>query len=117
MKIESFNVTFEDANPEGVYFAGEEIKGKVTLILAQDSKINEYLLELKGGSKTHWMKSRKHFTAAENYFCKKYNTEYTWTFGETNERMLPKGKYVTPFSFKLPHNLPSSFESQYGHTR
>lgn len=30
---------------------------------------------------------------------------------------LPPGKYVYPFSFLLPDNLPSTYDSEYGYIR
>lgn len=30
---------------------------------------------------------------------------------------ITEGQHTYPFSFQLPHNLPSSFEHNYGHVR
>lgn len=119
MNVENFSITFD--NVESVYFAGEDFCGTVCLELSEDTKINELLLEFKGGSRTHWTKhtgnSRKHYNDWENYFCEQFNTKYTWGFGKLHERLLLKGQHEIPFAFTLPKTLPSSFEGDFGHIR
>ena len=62
VKVDTFAIHFN--NPEFVYFAGQEISGKIIVVLKERKKINEILLELKGRAKTYWTKhsgkSRKH---------------------------------------------------------
>jgi hypothetical protein len=49
------------------------------------------------------------FRASENYI----NTDAMLFPGP----LLQAGQHTFPFSFILPHNLPSSFEGQFGHVR
>uniref|UniRef100_A0A914XGF5 Arrestin C-terminal-like domain-containing protein n=1 Tax=Plectus sambesii TaxID=2011161 RepID=A0A914XGF5_9BILA len=122
VQLETFDIEF--SNPEHVYFAGQEISGKIILILKEAKKINEILLELKGRARTYWTKhsgkSRKHCSDSEPYFCEQFNTNYTHRFGGASgdrsdpERIIPVGRHEVPFSYTLPKTLPSSFEGEFG---
>ncbi|KAL3121025.1 hypothetical protein niasHT_005285 [Heterodera trifolii] len=131
-------------NAEGVYFAGQEIAGKVVIECREPRRISELLLEVKGRARTHWTKSRKICSANETYFCEQFNTEYTRKLpkteaendagGGTREgrrtvaerrresikmmgRLLHVGTHEIPFSYALPKSLPSSFEGDFGFVR
>lgn len=54
VKLKRFDILFN--NPEHVYFAGQEIGGKIILELDEEKLINEILLELKGRARTYWSK-------------------------------------------------------------
>lgn len=89
--ITNFTVVF--GNPEEVYFAGQEISGKVEyfvmfrvtnkfiqqiLIEAKESiKINDILFEIKGRAKANWTSgSNKNFHSNEPYFCEQFALSY-----------------------------------------
>lgn len=119
VKIDAFDILFDA--PEGVYYAGTDVTGTISLNLNQEKKVDEILLELKGKAKTYWTKhsgrSRQHYTDSEPYFCEQFNTEYTHAFGKPKERVLAPGRHEVPFSYRLPASLPSSFEGEFGHCR
>ncbi|CAG9540652.1 unnamed protein product [Cercopithifilaria johnstoni] len=124
VKLVKFDIEFDNA--ENVYFAGQEVSGKVVIENSEPKKVNEVLMELKGRAKTYWTKhsgkSRVHYSEAEPYFCEQFNTCYTHQFTQTNsdnkkERILPIGRHEIPFSFTLPKTLPTSFEGDFGFIR
>ncbi|VDN06738.1 unnamed protein product [Thelazia callipaeda] len=119
-----FDIEFDNA--ESVYFAGQEVTGKVVIESCEPNKVSEILLELKGRAKTYWTKdsgkSRKHCSQAEPYFCEQFNTGYTHQFTQKTpdnkkQRILPFGKHEIPFSYTLPKTLPTSFEGEFGYVR
>ncbi|VDO90973.1 unnamed protein product [Heligmosomoides polygyrus] len=123
-KLDRFDIILN--NPEDVYFAGQEISGKVIIEISEPKKVNEILLELKGRARTYWTKhsgkSRKHVSHSEPYFLEQFNTNYTHKFvvtknGKEKERVLPAGVHEVPFSYTLPKSLPTSFEGEFGHIR
>jgi hypothetical protein len=91
VQLDTFDIEFN--NPEHVYFAGQEISGKIVLILKEAKKINEILLELKGRARTYWTKhsgkSRKHCSDSEPYFCEQFNTNYTHRFAISGDKSDP----------------------------
>jgi len=119
VKVEHFDVSFENA--DACFYAGDDLCGVVTLVLKEEKRVNEILLELKGKAKTYWTKhsgkSRQHYTDSEPYFCEQFNTEYTHAFGKPHARVLPAGRHEIPFTYRLPAHLPSSFEGEFGHVR
>uniref|UniRef100_A0A7E4VKH8 Arrestin_C domain-containing protein n=1 Tax=Panagrellus redivivus TaxID=6233 RepID=A0A7E4VKH8_PANRE len=125
VKLDRFDIVLN--NPEEVYFAGQEISGKVVIQTSEDKKVNEILLELKGRARTYWTKhsgkSRIHCSESTPYFCEQLNTHYTHKFvvtaadGKSREKILPAGLHEVPFSYTLPKTLPSSFEGEFGFVR
>ncbi|KAI6177456.1 Arrestin domain-containing protein 2 [Aphelenchoides bicaudatus] len=125
VKLKRFDIVFN--NPERVYFAGQEMGGKIIIELEEEKLINEILLELKGRARTYWTKhsgkSRTHCTHSEPYFCEQLNTNFTHSFGRIGtdgknvDRIIPLGVHEIPFSYTLPKNLPTSFEGEYGFVR
>uniref|UniRef100_A0AC34Q5Y0 Arrestin C-terminal-like domain-containing protein n=1 Tax=Panagrolaimus sp. JU765 TaxID=591449 RepID=A0AC34Q5Y0_9BILA len=125
VKLDRFEIILN--NPEEVYFAGQEITGKVIIETSEEKKVNEILLELKGRARTYWTKhsgkSRIHCSDSVPYFCEQLNTHYTSKFvttsadGKSREKILPAGVHEVPFSYTLPKTLPSSFEGEFGFVR
>ncbi|KAE9555499.1 hypothetical protein FO519_001267 [Halicephalobus sp. NKZ332] len=125
VKLDRFEIIL--SNPEEVYFAGQEITGKVIIETSEEKKVNEILLELKGRARTYWTKhsgkSRIHCSDSVPYFCEQLNTHYTSKFvatspdGKSREKILPAGIHEVPFSYTLPKTLPSSFEGEFGFIR
>uniref|UniRef100_A0A914I6J9 Arrestin C-terminal-like domain-containing protein n=1 Tax=Globodera rostochiensis TaxID=31243 RepID=A0A914I6J9_GLORO len=141
--FEHFGIVLDNA--EGVYFAGQEIVGKVVIECREPRRVSELLLEVKGRARTHWTKSRKTCSANEAYFCEQFNTEYTRKLPKAEDyeqqqrrerggaertaaerrkdsiklmgRTLHAGTHEIPFSYVLPKNLPNSFEGEFGFVR
>lgn len=53
-----------------------------------------------------------HYRSEQNFF----HNEYNLVSGGDNFT-LPAGRHTYPFSFVLPHQLPSAFEGKHGHIR
>ncbi|KFD55376.1 hypothetical protein M514_03716 [Trichuris suis] len=118
--VQTFDIIFDNA--ESIYFAGQRLAGKIVLEFVDSAKVNNILIELRGGAKTYWTKdsgrSRKHYRDSEPYFCEQFNTNYTNQYRMGKESpVLAKGKHEIPFSYRLPESLPSSFEGEFGFVR
>ncbi|XP_013417446.1 arrestin domain-containing protein 3 [Lingula anatina] len=116
-------------NQYAVYHAGEVVQGHVLVELNEPMKMRGVRIELKGFAYVHWTEQHtthtgksshtttRHYSATENYFH-----HIITLFGKgPNDRgddpTLPAGSHTFPFSFQLPHGLPSSFEGDWGHVR
>ncbi|KAL1243168.1 Arrestin domain-containing protein [Trichinella spiralis] len=103
-------------------FCRPKLAGKIVLELLEATNVNEILIELRGSAKTYWTKhsggSRKHYRDTEPYFCEQFNTNYTKP-NRLGGKDIPlgKGKHEIPFFYRLPENLPSSFEGDFGYAR
>ncbi|XP_062620954.1 arrestin domain-containing protein 3-like isoform X2 [Saccostrea cucullata] len=125
-KLRAFYIELE--NPQGVFFAGQIINGRLVVELDAEMKMREISLKFKGQANVHWTESQtvstgkttstvtRHYSASEKYF------EHTQPLfgkgmGMGDDNRLPPGQHVYPFSFQLPPNLPSSFEGGVGYVR
>uniref|UniRef100_A0A5S6PZJ7 Arrestin C-terminal-like domain-containing protein n=1 Tax=Trichuris muris TaxID=70415 RepID=A0A5S6PZJ7_TRIMR len=118
--VQAFDVVFDNA--ESIYFAGQKLAGKIVLEFLDSANVNNILIELRGAAKTYWTKdsgqSRKHYRDSEPYFCEQFNTNYTNQYRVGKDYpVLTKGNHEIPFSYRLPENLPSSFEGEFGFVR
>nr|XP_022332254.1 arrestin domain-containing protein 3-like [Crassostrea virginica] len=118
-KLKAFYIELE--NPEGVYFSGQVVNGKLFVELGAEMKMREIKLTFKGLAYVHWTTGStstvtKHYIAAENYFHQNISI-YGKGVGMGDDNRLPPGQHIYPFSFTLPPNLPSSFEGGVGYVR
>ncbi|XP_022332250.1 arrestin domain-containing protein 17-like [Crassostrea virginica] len=125
-KLKAFYIELE--NPQGVYFAGQIINGKLIVELDAEMKMREIRLTFKGLAYVHWTErhstgsgknrrtTTRHYSATENYFHQIVPV-YGRGVGTGDDNRLPPGQHVFPFSFTLPPNLPSSFEGGVGYVR
>ncbi|XP_076033491.1 arrestin domain-containing protein 3-like isoform X2 [Oratosquilla oratoria] len=99
--------------PDIVYFPGQTITGRIELSNTSPKNCRGVKVKFKGYSKVRWTEdkgdSTKTYKSNECY----YNTKY-YVWGDGNETELPPGNHAFNFSFMLPPNIPSSFESKYG---
>ncbi|VDO96659.1 unnamed protein product [Soboliphyme baturini] len=115
-KIECFEITLK--NDRNVYFAGEEVVGKLVIALSIAQKVEQIVLQFKGRAKTNWAKHQgktsTHYSDEEVYFDSSVDTNYPNQF---EGQMLPAQVHEIPISFQLPAEIPSSYEGSHGHIR
>jgi len=124
MGLVDFQIIFE--NTLKVFFSGQTLNGRVLVNLSEHKKLSKIKVQLVGRGEVHWTESRRehrrdsrgenyseeihdHFRATESYL----EQEAVVYHGPS----LQAGTHVFPFSFLLPTNLPSSFESKVGQVR
>lgn len=118
-KLQLFEIVFDQ--PQGVYYAGQAVCGKVNLILGEAMTMRGVVIHLLGKAKVHWSVSsgknkRTHYRAEETYFD--FNIFLLKPANLNDETLnLAAGSYSYPFQMALPPTLPSSFEGQYGSVR
>ena len=102
-------------NKQGVYLAGDVIKGELNVVLKERIKIKQLKLELKGSGRVNWIETRsggninftETFCAEEEYIdCK----IILLTREDSNNCFMEIGDHSYPFEIHLPQNLPNSFE-------
>ncbi|XP_031621629.1 uncharacterized protein LOC116339736 [Contarinia nasturtii] len=106
-------------NPRKVVYAGQVLRGTVKLILTKVKKLRSLYIRIHGRAYVHWVDgtndSRKVrvFTGNEDYFSERKS----FVGGYSGEIRLGPGTYNYTFQCSLPHNLPTSLESEYGYIR
>eukprot|EP00116_Pleurobrachia_bachei_P008317 sb/3468579/ len=117
--VPHFSIELDKSSP--VFFAGEEIKGRVYVHVKHDIQIRGLFLQIRGDSNVHWTEKTHYEYRAEPKHFRNYQQCVCWThFFLGNPRIivpLPRGAHVFEFSYLLPSDIPSSFEGNYGNVR
>ena len=127
MGIEEFKIIFD--RHDRTYFAGEVLKGQISIRLNSEERFDNIKVELNGGAFVSWKEfadidikqkkgnKQKHevevldqeYTNQENYILSQQMVK--------NGPSLKAGSHMLPFHFILSNNLPSSFDSEAGQVR
>ncbi|ETN69261.1 arrestin domain protein, partial [Necator americanus] len=118
-------ITFTES--QDVYFPGSVIEGIAHLVLNEPIKARTLTVGLDCRAHTSYDVSRSRTvtkSSSENY-TESYSatTVYAnvetivWTSPPDGKEVMPAGTYQYPFAFKLPLDLPPSFEGSYGYIR
>ncbi|EFO91607.1 hypothetical protein CRE_11671 [Caenorhabditis remanei] len=116
--------------PQEVFFPGQAISGRVVLLTEDKYKARAVNIQFEGiahtnwddhesvrrvdaDGKTHYVQQRVHYSANVNYLEHK---SVLWACRDGSNELAP-GKYVWPFSYNLPIDIPPSFEGKYGYVR
>ena len=98
-----------------LYRPGSVVKGRLLLNISSPCSAKCIKLNATGTSKVKFTHSRlEEYVRSEKYLDV---TFYLWKRGESLEDRLPCGAHEFPFEFRLPANIPSSFEGKYGWTQ
>jgi len=120
--LDKFEVVLD--NTQAVYHEGDYISGHVDISNSVELRIKSIRLELKGVSVVFWTKlflAKNESTGSEINKIKgdlsavEYSEKVV--FVQKGHRILTRGYHSFPFSCKLPPELPSSFEGEYGQIR
>lgn len=118
MSQDVFRIVLE--NPEGVYYSGDRVSGRVEIELPVELIVKGINLLFKGEAKLQWVEGGgEHRTVYENreVYVENTLTLVSSSFGGGNRVTIPQGRHVYPFTFDLPRNGPSSFEADTGRIR
>jgi len=131
-KLQQFMIKYD--NNTDVYMAGQNVYGRVFVVLNEPMKMRGLRVKLDGRAHTEWRESRtrSHTDSSGHTQTETYYVTYTgnecyiglvitlWGKPEGasgDDPTMQPGSYEFPFSFTLPLQCPSSFEGQYGHIR
>ncbi|XP_011646855.1 arrestin domain-containing protein 17 [Pogonomyrmex barbatus] len=125
MGLKDFRIVFD--NQWSTYYPGQTVTGNIILVLDSVKKIRGISVKIKGEANTNWSTVKQEMdekgqytdethtvTAHESYFETKYYLVGSASGGEIE---IQSGEHKFPFNSSLPMNLPSSFESDFGHVR
>ncbi|KAB7496960.1 Arrestin domain-containing protein 1, partial [Armadillidium nasatum] len=110
------SIIFE--NREKWFLPGESIDGKVVVSIKKDIKCRGLKLTFEGFSYVN-LKGAKKKPESNNEDSKKevyYNVTLP-LLGQQGTKTLKVGDHSFAFHYRLPQNIPSSFESKYGYVR
>jgi len=120
MGLNEFKVIFD--RPNKTYFAGEILNGQVLINLNSEKTFKKIKVELEGYGNVHWKerKTRRDSDGNTEHYDEHYRSHENYVEMKTvvhNGPSLPAGIHYFPFSFMIPGNLPSSFETHIGQVR
>lgn len=96
---------FFDKNPKKVFYTGRSLYGSIRLTLKNDQNVRGIFVKINGAAIT--------ICRADNFGEDCLNDRIE-IIGETR---LAVGKHEFPFHFKIPVQLPSTYEGEYGFIR
>ncbi|KAH8336478.1 hypothetical protein KR074_000579 [Drosophila pseudoananassae] len=108
-----------DHNPQGVYYAGQELSGVVDLCVDTTKRIKGIHVTVSGFAKIRWIK-KGYPRESERAMCRAYRSylssrSYVLGSCASNSNIdWPAGEYSYTFHVILPDNLPTSFDGKYG---
>ncbi|KRK05466.1 uncharacterized protein LOC6539893 isoform X1 [Drosophila yakuba] len=108
-----------DNNPQGVYYAGQELSGVVDLSVDATKRIKGIHVTVSGYAKIRWIK-KGYPRDSERAMCRAYRSylsSRSYVLGSCANNSSfdwPAGEYSYTFHVILPDNLPTSFDGKYG---
>ncbi|KAK2579682.1 hypothetical protein KPH14_011031 [Odynerus spinipes] len=122
MSPREFVISFD--KPGATYVPGEDMTGTVIIDLEETKNCRDFRIGFKGEAYVHWTESQKGlhgknatktYTEKETYFGFQQSLILKPPGAEGLE--LPAGRNEYHFTYRLPTNIPSSFEHSVGHIR
>ncbi|UMM19266.1 hypothetical protein L5515_014945 [Caenorhabditis briggsae] len=116
--------------PQEVFLPGNPISGRVILMTSENYKARAVHLKLDGRAHTNWheYETERHTDGNGNTENRQKKVDYSatvkyletkiliWASFDGSNCLIP-GTYAWPFSYRLPSNIPPSFEGKYGYIR
>ncbi|ULU07342.1 hypothetical protein L3Y34_018826 [Caenorhabditis briggsae] len=116
--------------PQEVFLPGNPISGRVILMTTENYKARAVHLKLDGRAHTNWheYETERHTDGNGNTENRQKKVDYSatvkyleikiliWASFDGSNCLIP-GTYAWPFSYRLPSNIPPSFEGKYGYIR
>ncbi|CAK9794945.1 Arrestin domain-containing protein 3 [Anthophora quadrimaculata] len=127
MSLTTFRFNFDRYG--ATYMPGDTVTGTIILEITREKNIRGITLSAKGEASVDWSESETQHDSMQNtsnttsvryhnsekYFHFKYNI--LGSHNSDHKMTIQSGFYTYPFSFQLPHSIPSSFEHTYGYVR
>ncbi|XP_037947358.1 arrestin domain-containing protein 17-like [Teleopsis dalmanni] len=113
--VVKFDILFE--HDSGVYFAGQELKGKVVIHLNKPKKVRGLELRIKGFAAVKWSESGSDNNSTYYDGKEDYIKTTTHLVAASDSTVLDPGTHTFNFTCQLSPLCPSSFEGKYGHIR
>nr|XP_033186624.1 arrestin domain-containing protein 2-like [Bombus vancouverensis nearcticus] len=118
--LKLFGVTFDRSN--ATYMPGEIVNGKIILDTIKEKQVRGLYVSTRGISYVHWSESdlldnskSQTYSNSEEYYHFKYNIFGTQDCQAGHK--IPYGHNEYTFSFRLPNDIPCSFEHTNGYIR
>lgn len=107
------SVNIELNNSDSYYQPGSVVEGEVTIVTEYPEDYEQVKIRLLGESVTNWSDCWNVYNMSENSVDLS-NELWTKELAPDDDGKFPVGEKRFPFSFSLPLNIPSSFESSMG---
>lgn len=109
-KMDLFEILLDRQN--GLYNAGDFLVGRIKVNINKKVQINKMKILLNGIVKISWLQNRTSLDYTKYIYLNKNCIHLELVLLE--KKILEAGDHELPFSIKLPDDLRSSFQSNYG---
>lgn len=124
-KQQILTIAYDNRNSQ-VFFPGQPVSGTINLVLSEPLKMKRLLLSISGKAHIHWVQQKN--TSHRDVDGHSHTSTYTKNYDDTERYLkqevvlygnadstseLAAGPYQFTFSFFLPLNCLSSFESKH----
>uniref|UniRef100_A0A8C5IBU7 Arrestin domain-containing protein 3-like n=1 Tax=Gouania willdenowi TaxID=441366 RepID=A0A8C5IBU7_GOUWI len=113
--IQSLTMTYDALNEHVTFSEGDQVTGKVTLVLLKDTTIESLFIKLKGDAEVRWTKRSGDKTYTYQAHKRYFKFKQFLIDEQSSATVLPKGSHVFGFRFFIPsQSMPSSFRGNHG---
>ncbi|KAM3611067.1 uncharacterized protein V6R79_012994 [Siganus canaliculatus] len=118
MTVKHFSVDYNKPNERGTFSPGDTLAGRVTVVTSKETKVQSFLVRLKGKAEVTWYEGEGQttevFTGKKKYFHFEHIILQDKNKGDGSE-IIGAGRNVFPFTFAIPDtDMPSSYEGKWG---
>lgn len=99
-----------------VYTSGQDVIGNVVVSAISTTACRAIFVKIKGYAKVEWNTDDDDDPVRSDEEVYVENTVTVWAGSNFGDNLMA-GEFCFPFEFKLPPNIPSSYEGKYGHIR
>eukprot|EP00105_Crassostrea_gigas_P011463 XP_011427140.1 PREDICTED: arrestin domain-containing protein 3-like [Crassostrea gigas] len=123
MKIESVEVSFRDdySQQRRLYFPGQTVSGTFSFRVTETFTVNSVVMKCKGKTHVEWTDTDSKGHDKEIDVDEMQLEDVQYLIGSEYDKNFSQDLYVGEhrheFSFKLPENLPTSYENKHAYVR
>ncbi|XP_071523700.1 arrestin domain-containing protein 3-like isoform X3 [Panulirus ornatus] len=99
-----------------VYTSGQDVIGNVVVSAISTTACRAIFVKIKGYARVEWNTDDDDDPVRSDEEVYVENTVTVWAGSNFGDNLMA-GEFCFPFEFKLPPNIPSSYEGKYGHIR
>ena len=111
--VKDISITISDYY-HSVYYPGSIVRGKVVITVDKPKKYKNIAIGLYGAAHVRWTEGEKNEVCRTNHIQYVREESVVWSLENSPTNNLPIGEYTFPFEFRLPQNIPHSFEGRIG---